>query len=385
MFIFLIFLFASSVNENDGVLSDPLPDGYETPIIMADGDEIQDGKYFADAEDSNQTDNSELTPDIEDQSELNDNENTLDEEETKTESSNDQEKPQEEPQPTNITKKPPIKKEYLLEDGFEEFPADTEENDTVNFEISLNLPLKHNPEAETNSSEGQKKISFVSNKNAVVHIVCNGPNTRKGKKGFCECMDGFEHGDPSSRYGCYHCSSICHIKAECVYPGRCSCKNGMVGDGIKNCSIPVPTITRVDTLLVPAAGGENITVFYYTPTNYSQTYAYCKFGSIVVKGNILNDGELVCAVPPSTKQGLKLFVSFDSETWSTNNLVIMYQQKYSWLSFFVKLFMFLLTLAGIVYYIYKRQQIVINPEIDLKAEQTPFNMTAHAFNDFEDL
>lgn len=279
------------------------------------------------------------------------------------------------------TPKPRVKQKYLLEEGIEVMQPEPEENESDDFEISLNLPLKPGDDPSSNNSKPQKIIFFNSSKIAVGQVVCSGPNTRKGKKGFCECVEGFEHGDPSSRYGCYHCNQKCHIKAECTYPGKCACKNGMVGDGVKTCLIPAPHLLKVDLLLVQAIGGENITVTYYTASNYTQEYGYCKFGSTVVKGKILNDGELICPVPPSSKRGLKLSMSFDSETWSENSIIIMYHQRSSWISIIIKLLCFFCGLGGIIFYIFKRQKIVINPEIDIKGEETPFHLSKQTYQD----
>ena len=256
---------------------------------------------------------------------------------------------------------------------------DFHNNETSLFEFSLNIP-KEDENAEANETEN----SFLNfSHGAEVILVCNGPNTRKGSNGLCECVEGFEFGDPFSRYGCYHCSHKCHDNAICSYPGKCVCKNGMIGDGIKSCTIPLPVITNMFPTLAKRVGGETIVLQYYTESNYTQQFGYCKFGSTIVKGNITKDGELKCIIPPSNSKGQKVTMSFDSDNWSTNGFVLMYKRKFPIFAIIALLLIFVVSIIGIIYH-FKHKKPVLNSEIDQKAESTPFHSQKFVFdNDFD--
>ena len=150
---------------------------------------------------------------------------------------------------------------------------ENENNETGSFEFSLDLSNDGDEDSETNKTS-KRILKFSPNE---VILVCNGPHTRKGSNGLCECVEGFEYGDPFSKYGCYHCNHKCHDDAICSYPGKCVCKNGMIGDGIKTCDIPLPIVTSMSPTLARSVGGETIIVHYYTESNYTQKYGYCKY------------------------------------------------------------------------------------------------------------
>ena len=246
--------------------------------------------------------------------------------------------------------------------------TENDQNETLSFEIALNLPKLENKEG----NETQKQTVVISSSKSQVIIVCNGPNTRKGPNGLCECVEGFEYGDPFSRYGCYHCLQKCHEKASCKYPGKCVCDNGMIGDGTKQCQIPLPVMIDVEPKTVTAKGGDILLVQYFTESNYTQSHGYCKFGSTIVKGNISNQGELKCMVPPSSVKGQKVSVSFDSDKWSTKSVVLMYKKEFNLVKFLIQIGVVVLIIAGCVIYYFTREKEQLNSEIDQKAEKAPF-------------
>ena len=196
-------------------------------------------------------------------------------------------------------------------------------------------------------------------------IVCNGPNTKKNQNGFCECLEGYDIGDPSSKYGCYKCDKNCHKNATCIYPGKCNCLHGLIGDGINNCKIPIPSIISTNLTKINNFN-ESILILINNPSNYSKEI-YIKFGKLILNGIFLNSTSILCFSPLINSSAIKLSISFDSTNWS-NELILNFQN-----SKFYYYYYFLIILIIILIIILKNNKKIINNKNYLIEEITPFN------------
>ena len=143
---------------------------------------------------------------------------------------------------------------------------------------------------------------------------CNLPNTINEKNGECVCSEGFISDDSFFINGCFKCNDKCHINAKCIYPGKCLCENGLIGDGINNCNEPIPIISSFNLI-----NNSYILIKFKTLTNYSTLNGYCKFNKDIVIGKILEDGILECLIPNNENNfAINFQISFDSINWSLN-------------------------------------------------------------------
>jgi len=197
-------------------------------------------------------------------------------------------------------------------------------------------------------------------------ISCNGPNTRKGKNGLCECVEGYNIGDPSSKFGCFRCEKQCHINASCYYPGKCICINGLVGDAVNNCIPPVPRLLSVNPNPYAPKTHKLINVSYDTPSNYSSLTGFCRFGKSIVSGIVLND-TISCAVPEITGKAIRVSISFNSKDWSLDDIVLSFQRPKS-----MVLPVSLIILSVIIVFIVRHKGLKQANEIRID-ESTPFH------------
>lgn len=147
---------------------------------------------------------------------------------------------------------------------------------------------------------------------------CSGPNTVKDRFGQCVCQRGSIGDDPIQLRGCWNCSSECHYDAVCMYPGVCQCPNGLVGDGVSSCAIPVPHIR--DVVIESAKEATEAVVWFSIPTDYNPEEVFCRFGNYIVVGTLLDSTHMKCSIVKSLFGKVRLSISFDSLSWSDGPL-----------------------------------------------------------------
>ncbi|EAY08702.1 hypothetical protein TVAG_079620 [Trichomonas vaginalis G3] len=147
---------------------------------------------------------------------------------------------------------------------------------------------------------------------------CDGINTIIVNK-TCQCMPGFPFGDPNSTQGCYKCNDQCNKFAICAFPGRCVCKNGYIGDGVKECIVPVPRLDSSNTSYIFTRGGQNTTILTIPYKNFHPDKAYCKFDDQIVKAHTVTNTTIICSSPPIHEGIIKVFASYDNVTWTDEN------------------------------------------------------------------
>jgi len=130
------------------------------------------------------------------------------------------------------------------------------------------------------------------------------PNTELDGNGNIVCIDGYYGNDPVGEIGCWKCSS-CHIRADCVYPGKCQCADGYEGNGLK-CYPPIPQIISVKK------HGSSFFVMYGTNSTFVPTIAFCKYSEEMKEAIFFNKTIIQC---PYIKSNIS--ISFDQVRWSS--------------------------------------------------------------------
>lgn len=144
---------------------------------------------------------------------------------------------------------------------------------------------------------------------------CTWPNTQVGHRNSCVCLSGYFGDDPLTERGCWKCSPECNKQAKCIYPGRCICQNGLVGNGISNCDPPVPKIVSLENPKPDTGGLHSVLVYYSCPFDFSPYYAFCRFNNVRVSALIHNNQSLECIIPDGILEG-NVSISFDGNNFT---------------------------------------------------------------------
>ena len=175
---------------------------------------------------------------------------------------------------------------------------------------------------------------------------CPGPNTIRIPIGDCKCKEGFPFGDPYDPKGCWKCADRCNSNAECVYPGKCICKESYFGDGINSCERKIPRI--VDYAPSEGKNGTIVNITFSYPNASSSKSAFCKFGSIPVSATEITESYILCPAPHRKPSTVSLSISFDTLQWSNEDAVFIYlpeKDSFRFVQFFI--LSIVITLTGI--------------------------------------
>ena len=185
---------------------------------------------------------------------------------------------------------------------------------------------------------------------------CIGNNTKMNWRGQCVCVNDFPFGDPESEYGCFNCNDICHIHANCVYPGICQCMKPYKGDGMLNCSVELPHIISVSPSIGSTDGGTNVSIQFSYRESLENKTGYCKFGPLTVKAEAIVNDTIICITPPHQRAFAFLSISFDTIAWSKDKVFFSFKntenvfpKKSRENGFYIAL-MICLSLLGMLYY-----------------------------------
>ena len=180
--------------------------------------------------------------------------------------------------------------------------------------------------------------------------ICKGPNSKIDINGNCVCRKAFPFGDPTSEEGCYGCSISCHHNAECVKQDVCVCKKNYIGDGVNDCSRPMIKIKKY----YPDRCDDESNKIYFDiekSVNFVPDEVFCRFGSYVSEGTMINSTMVRCMCP-DLRSGIVIGgVSYDKEQWSLPKALIEFQQQENDDQFFFSLFFFLMLLILALIYV----------------------------------
>lgn len=153
---------------------------------------------------------------------------------------------------------------------------------------------------ESQSPEDKKEAKRLADEE------CNKakPNTVSRSRNDCVCKPGYIGDNPITERGCWRCGDEnitkqrngrqCYHQAKCIYPGRCICEGGLMGDGITKCESPLPDIINVKPLYNPLINldetndkpiTEGVKVFYRATYDFVPYMSYCKFDLQIVNDN----------------------------------------------------------------------------------------------------
>lgn len=206
---------------------------------------------------------------------------------------------------------------------------------------------------------------------------CQGPHTLAKGNGTCVCLPNFPFGNPYSKQGCYTCVDQCNDKALCIFPGKCACINGLVGDGIQNCSIPIPKLTSVDPVKISKSSITYITAEYEIPTNYTTISGFCKIGNTISKAVKITRSGFKCEVKPSDIPIQRVSISFDNNTWTEETFYIQFIDNYAPETFQIvwQIWVFVVIIIVGIYIFLRTQKVDDKKEEFTKDERQAF--TAH--------
>ena len=157
--------------------------------------------------------------------------------------------------------------------------------------------------------------------------ICVGKNTVAGSSE-CWCERGyFGNKETINTTGCWKCEPGCNKLADCVSENKCVCKMHLEGDGIKECKAPKPkllSIKQISDRREPVLVDVEYETSSFTPFSF-----FCKFGSVVSSGKIIDEKHASCITPKNVNGKVKLTISFDGETYSNELDYNVVHGKYS--------------------------------------------------------
>jgi len=165
-------------------------------------------------------------------------------------------------------------------------------------------------------------IFFLQVFGVSIDSVCPGPNSYLDSNSVCRCAEGFPFGDPDSLEGCFNCINKCHLNGQCVAKNVCKCIPGYIGDGFLKCfpRFPLPIYSFPNQSSI--SGGNLISIILSNITNVKSPY--CRFGDLIVSGNLLNETTIQCLNPSSNPGRIELRVSDDSNDWNLPGIPFYY-------------------------------------------------------------
>ncbi|EAX84968.1 hypothetical protein TVAG_547270 [Trichomonas vaginalis G3] len=152
-------------------------------------------------------------------------------------------------------------------------------------------------------------------------LACKGNNTELDEQfNICICKAGFPFGNPENGGDCFRCDPKCHEKAICTSMDKCTCKPGLVGDGIKDCDYPRPTIVSVKPH--KCENTDSFLTVVYKSQQVNTTMPYCKIGPSIYPPSEFNGSHAICSCPPLFKGNYSLEISFNKLHWSKQKFTI---------------------------------------------------------------
>ncbi|EAY20097.1 hypothetical protein TVAG_366050 [Trichomonas vaginalis G3] len=203
---------------------------------------------------------------------------------------------------------------------------------------------------------------------------CKGPNTYKDVNGTCTCLKNFPFGDPYSQQGCYVCNDQCHDNAKCIFPGKCECVDGLIGDGKSHCDLPIPKLLSVSPSKVSKINPTIITAEYEISSNFTAIAGYCRIGTLISKAEKVSRREFKCKVIPSETPIQRVSISFDNISWTEEALYIQFIENYAPETFQIvwQVWIFVIIIVGGVYLYFRTKKVEEKAEQFTKEEKKKF-------------
>lgn len=168
--------------------------------------------------------------------------------------------------------------------------------------------------SKNNKPNNDKNNTKFTSKNMT--RFCTSPNTKITQDGNCECINSNFYGNPNSPEGCWTCDVKCHYNGICIEPNKCECKKNYFGDGINSCKRPLPNISSYTP---NKCNSENTEIYFVASKikRFKPDEVFCRFGTFISYGEVLNRTYFKCYCPSIRKGTFKSSLSFDNEFWST--------------------------------------------------------------------
>jgi hypothetical protein len=184
---------------------------------------------------------------------------------------------------------------------------------------------------------------------------CLGLNTFRNSDGLCECVAGFEFGEPQTFYGCWNCDHKCHSHGACVHPGKCECQARYHGDGITSCEPIYPELLALAP--ISCYSDEQISVnvsFHFGVTSWlDRREPKCRFGDAVVRAFDVSDAAFACRVPRNLPGVVPVAISFDGEFWSREAVTFEFKTRRDALVIVPMVLLYGLAIAGLGVFLWK--------------------------------
>jgi len=205
-------------------------------------------------------------------------------------------------------------------------------------------------------------ISFSGFLNRQIHLqsaplACKGSNTYVSKDNVCVCLPDFPFGNPDSHTGCWGCDTPCHKNGICQSQNQCVCESGLIGDGIKECSKPVPDLKNIEESSCTTNGDGIVTFIIETPNGFVPEFGYCRFGPRISTALSFNTTMIICTCPQSRESVLPVSVSFDGDTWALSNFFVTFvNHEFESVQVFAILliFLFLSAIVSVIIWYYQK-------------------------------
>ncbi|KAH0791435.1 hypothetical protein GPJ56_004650 [Histomonas meleagridis] len=159
---------------------------------------------------------------------------------------------------------------------------------------------------------------------------------------------------------CFKCAPPCHPRATCVSPGKCVCKEGYAGDGIRSCSSTTPKISKISPNSASANGGTIINIVLDDEIPMEVHAAYCRFGATIVSAFSVGGKEAKCRAPTHIPEKVIFAFSYDHVKWSKDEIEFTFIEKNSSFEFpFDRKFVFVIVVCvilGVIYILFLRKK-----------------------------
>ncbi|KAK8870298.1 hypothetical protein M9Y10_008176 [Tritrichomonas musculus] len=119
----------------------------------------------------------------------------------------------------------------------------------------------------------------------------------------------------------------CHPFATCAFQDDCQCNDEFVGDGVTFCRRPVPIIQKLLTKQLLSNGETLLTIGYQDEElkvvhQFRAKRFFCQIDNLILKAKHFTRTEIQCQIPKTIKGDANLSISYDSYSWSKNQIEI---------------------------------------------------------------
>ncbi|OHT13220.1 hypothetical protein TRFO_16651 [Tritrichomonas foetus] len=212
-------------------------------------------------------------------------------------------------EPTNNVEVTPIYRSHEVQNSQQSSTPVASASNTNSIEFSINTTNNPKRSYVPDPTHAPQKIPVIKESG------CSS-NKIRDSEGLCVCKSGYI----DDHRGCFKCAEICHKDAQCVYPGKCECKNHLIGDGINSCQDSTPSILKINPKSGPTSGGSEVNVTLRDEIPSIATFGFCRFGSSIVKAKTMRGKIVVCVSPPHISEVVNFAFSYNQIQWSKESI-----------------------------------------------------------------